>query len=101
MEQKYIRINKTNDVIYLHYKPFHPRHGLKKSKEELELTGILIDEIPEPEIESNQIANLKFNPDTNTLYYEYVDLPEEPNTNNSQNQLDEIQEVLNILLGED
>lgn len=101
MNKIFIRIDKDNNVSFIHYKPFDERQGLKKTIEELEQTGYLVDSINEAESIPGKIPMLKFDPDTNTLYYEYVDLPEEPNTNNSQNQLDEIQEVLNILLGED
>ena len=43
----YLRADATGKVGYQHFKPFHDRHGLKTSREELELTGIFVDELPE------------------------------------------------------
>ncbi|MFO7153926.1 MAG: hypothetical protein DIU64_003055 [Caldicoprobacter oshimai] len=62
-------------VGFIHYMPFHPKYGLGKTEEELKQTGVLIDSIPEPEVREDKIPVLYYNPNTNSVYYEYEDSP--------------------------
>lgn len=61
-------------VTFIHYFPFDEVHGLGKTKEELEQSGLFVDEIPDPE-ENGKIPQLLVNPDTKELWYEYLERP--------------------------
>lgn len=63
---------------YINYVPFHEKHGLGKTQEELEQEGILVDGIPEPQQIEGKSAILYCNPDTKELWYEYEDIPLTP-----------------------
>lgn len=71
----FLKYNETNKVTYQHHKPFHKKHGLGKTIEQLEQEGILVDSIPEPEQIEGKQAILYCNPDTKELWYEYEDIP--------------------------
>lgn len=43
----YIETNEKSVITSKHYMPFDENYGLKKTKEELELTGFIVEEIPE------------------------------------------------------
>lgn len=63
--------NETNLVEFTHFMPFDEKHGLKKTKEELEQEGILVEALPEkPEKIENKGIKLYANP----LRWEYFDL---------------------------
>jgi len=62
-------------VGLIHNMPFDPVHGLGKSEEELRQIGVLVEDLPQPEIREGKIAVLYCNPATNTVYYEYEDGP--------------------------
>jgi hypothetical protein len=66
---------KDDEIQAIHYQPFDPVYGLGKSKEELLQEGILVESIPQPEFIEGKVPILKYNKDTNTLYYEYEDVP--------------------------
>ncbi|WXR61183.1 hypothetical protein WG909_12910 [Peptostreptococcaceae bacterium AGR-M142] len=61
-------------INFVHKMPFDEHYGLKKSKEELEKEGYLVETVPEPK-ELNKIATLYLNPGTIELFYEYEDIP--------------------------
>jgi len=66
-------------VGLIHNMPFDPVHGFGKTQEELEQIGVLVDDVPEPQIpEGKQIAGLFVNPTTKEVWYEYVDKPLDP-----------------------
>lgn len=50
-------------VEFIHYIPFDPVDGLKKTKEELLETGLLVDEIPAPTVVDGQEPFLYANQD--------------------------------------
>ena len=76
----YIETNReTNSIGYTHYMPFDPKCGLKnddgtiKTKEQLEETGFVLDEIPKAE----QIEGKRAFPYYTTekgVWYEYKDI---------------------------
>lgn len=65
-------------VTYIHYMPFHEKHGFKKTREQLEQEGILVNEVPEPEQIEGKAAILHANPETKELWYEYEDIQPTP-----------------------
>lgn len=67
--------NNKYKVGYIHYMPFHEKHGLGKTVEELEQEGILVDSIPEPQQIEGKAPILYCNPETKELWYEYEDIP--------------------------
>jgi len=76
----YIEIDSNNYIIFRHYKPFDEKDGLGKTREELEQTGLVVETLPTPETIEGKVADLKYNPTTKSLYYEYVDKVPTPKT---------------------
>ena len=72
---KYIEINQDNKVTTQHFYPFDIELGYGKTAEELLKTGFLVETIPEGENIPGKEIILKYNPDTNKLYFEYEDFP--------------------------
>ena len=62
-------------IGYVHYMPFDSIHGLKKSKEELEKEGILIETIPEPQQIEDKKSIMYWNSKDRKIFYEYIDIP--------------------------
>lgn len=62
----------TGQVIFQHNFPFHEEHGLRKTQEELEQSGMLVESIPErPDEMVGKNLVLYANP----LRWEYEDRP--------------------------
>lgn len=61
-------------VGFIHRYPFDAQYGLKQTKEELELTGVLVEELPDPE-QNGKIATLYVDLATSKTHYEYIDPP--------------------------
>jgi hypothetical protein len=66
---------KDDEIQAIHYQPFDPVYGLKKSQEELLQEGILVESIPKPEFIEGKVPVLKYDPTNKELYYEYEDIP--------------------------
>ncbi|WP_024622157.1 hypothetical protein [Metaclostridioides mangenotii] len=75
----YIEINSQNEVTTTHLYPFDKKYGYGKSKEELEKTGIFVESIPEAERIEGKDSILKYDPNTKTLYYDYIENTEAVN----------------------
>ncbi|MCM3560575.1 XkdW family protein [Brevibacillus borstelensis] len=75
---KFIKFEKENNtkalVTFIHYLPFDQVHGLP---DEVLATGILVGIIPDPE-PNGKIPKLYINPETQEMWYEYIDSPPEP-----------------------
>ncbi|GED71162.1 hypothetical protein BRE01_48640 [Brevibacillus reuszeri] len=75
----YIQFEKETEaralVTFIHYKPLDPNEGLGKTADELSLTGVFIDALPQRERPLGKDAKLYFNPQTKETWYEYVDIP--------------------------
>lgn len=69
----YIEINTNDEVVTKHFFPLDEKLGYGKTKEELEKTGIFVESIPEPERIKGKDSVLKYDPNTKTLYYDYVE----------------------------
>lgn len=76
---KFLQYEKETDtkalVTTIHYKPFDKVDGLRKTKEELEEVGVLVDYIPPAIDEIGKRASLYINLETKELWYEYVEIP--------------------------
>lgn len=71
----YIKLNDSKDVEFIHYKPFDPIDGLGISKDELILGGVFVDAIPEPIEVDGKTSVLKYDHNTESMYYEYIERP--------------------------
>ena len=69
--EAFIRVNKSNVVEFIHCSPFDPSDGLGLTREELEKQGKFVQDIPDANAPLGQRAIAKYNPDTNSVYYEY------------------------------
>jgi len=68
----YIKL-KDNNIEFINFQPFDERHGLGKTREELLLDGIFVDQLPQPELFEGKISIIKYG--DIGLYYEYIDEP--------------------------
>ncbi|WP_205613341.1 hypothetical protein [Clostridium sporogenes] len=67
--------NEKYSIGYIHYMPFNEKHGLGKTKEELEQEGILLESIIEPKQIEGKQATMYWNPIEGKIFYEYEDIP--------------------------
>ena len=79
MSKYFIRYDKENyEVQYIHYKPFDNYYGLKKTEDDLLKEGAIITSLPkEPIVPEGKTLKQLYNPKTNELYYEFVDINKE------------------------
>ena len=64
-------------VMLIHNMPFDPVNGMGKTEEELSKMGILLDNIPDPEIKEGKIPVPHYNKQKG-FYYVYEDAPARP-----------------------
>lgn len=76
MPQKYLELDGTR-VMLIHNMPFDPVHGLHKTAEELRQTGVLVEDVPQPEQRAGKLPLPCYTPERG-VYYEYADKPVEP-----------------------
>jgi len=62
-------------VGFIHHMPFDPKDGMGKTQDELEQIGALVEDIPEPEKIEGKMPILYYNPQSSSVYYEYVERP--------------------------
>lgn len=93
MSEVYLRIGKNNIIECIHRAPFDPTNGLQMTRDELEKTGVFVDSVPEPEMKEGQRAIAKYNSDTKSVYYEYVNVPLSANE-----RLDQLEAAFNEVL---
>lgn len=91
--EAFIRVNKSNIVEFIHCSPFDPSEGLGLSREELEKQGKFVHSIPEANAPLGQRAIAKYNPDTNSVYYEYETIPLK-----DSKRIDLLEQAVNALL---
>ncbi|MCC0633817.1 MULTISPECIES: hypothetical protein [unclassified Clostridioides] len=75
LEHKEENIYKVN---LIHNMPFDKVHGLNKSAQELELNGILVDEVVEAEQREGFTSIMYVDKATKEITYEYVEIPLTP-----------------------
>ena len=69
----YIRYDEDTKVItFMHKMPFDKVNGMGKSKEELEKTGVFVDECPEPEKKTGFAPVSMYSEETKSIYYDYL-----------------------------
>ena len=72
----------TGDVYrvgLIHNMPFDPINGLNQTEEELNTTGVLVEDVPEPEpIEGKRTTGIFVNKATREVWWEYEDIPVTP-----------------------
>lgn len=102
------QINEEKTLVnFIHYKPFHEKHGLGKTREELQQEGILVDSIPELVEIDGQSASLYCNLITKELWYEYEDVPkseegiQQEEINTLRQELAELKQAMAILVGDE
>lgn len=76
----YITVEKDNVVGMLFRYPFDPINGMGKTEEELLQTGKLVENVPEISYVEGKSQFYKYDPDTNSVYIEYVDAYTQPLT---------------------
>lgn len=97
----YLRYNKENKVDLIHYMPFHEKHGLGKTQEELELEGVFVEELPKPEVTTlndgvNYITEYVFDPESRQVIANSI--PQEVNPNEEVlRQIEELQNQIDLL----
>lgn len=99
MSKIFIKYDKDNVITYTHYKPFDSVYGLRKTESELLKEGALIDEYEEPSYIEGKMTIVKYNQDTNSVYFEYVDAPQMPNKTENET-LEEFKSKISILEAE-
>lgn len=72
MKNIYIETDENFRVTKIHRMPFDPVNGMGYSREELEKKGFFVNEIPEPKNQIGKRSIAMYNPDTKSIYYEYV-----------------------------
>ncbi|PER25444.1 hypothetical protein [Bacillus cereus] len=60
-------------IEFIHHAPYDPIYGLDKTEEELMEEGLLMEELPVPELQPGKYGVLYYT-DERGLYYEYVDV---------------------------
>ncbi|OAT71865.1 hypothetical protein [Parageobacillus thermoglucosidasius] len=99
--KKYFEYDRnTGEVTYIHYMPFDEKYGLGKTQEELEQTGVLIDDIPPAPTEQAPIGKLyvlKYDDVSKTLSYVLKDRPLTPQEE-MQQRIAIIQQALDDLI---
>lgn len=71
----YIETDESFRVTKIHRMPFDPNNGMGYTREELEKKGFFVNEIPNPVNQVGRRSVAMYNPDTKSVYYEYVGIP--------------------------
>ena len=93
MSEIYIRVGKNNIIECIHRSPFDPTNGLQSTRDELEQAGFFVDTVPEPDMIEGKRAISKYNPDTKSVYYDYVDIPL-----SSTERIEQLEQAFNELI---
>lgn len=67
----FIKYDGAGNITAKNFMPFDEVYGLGKTKEQLQLEGILVDSLPEAEERVGMDATLKINLTTKEFYHEY------------------------------
>lgn len=71
----YIEVDTNFRVTKIHRMPFDPNNGMGYTREELERKGFFVKEVPNAVNKVGKRAVAMYNPDTKSIYYEYVNVP--------------------------
>ena len=61
-------------IGYKHYQPFHEKHGLRKTEEQLLQEGKLIEKPGDLDVGEGEEQKLFYNPVTNEGFYELIEV---------------------------
>lgn len=75
MRNIYIETDENFRVTKIHRMPFDPNNGMGYTREELEKKGFFVEEIPEAKVQVGKRAIAMYNPDTKSVFYEYIGTP--------------------------
>ena len=75
MRNIYIETDNEFRVTKVHRMPFDPNNGMGYTREELERKGYFVEEIPQAVNKVGRRSIMMYNPDTKSIYYEYVGVP--------------------------
>lgn len=78
MSKKFLMLDE-NRITLIHNMPFDPVNGMGKTEVELQQMGVLIDDIPEPELKQGKIP-IPCYEQSKGIYYEYENAPAQPAT---------------------
>lgn len=88
----FIKVTDENLIVNcVHHLPFDEVHGLHRTVEELNETGILVETLTNPNAGEYQSSILHVNPITKETWYEYIDIPKPP----EQIQADKLEQLEN------
>lgn len=93
MRNIYIETDENFRVTKIHRMPFDPNNGMGYTKEELEKKGFFVDEIPAPVHQTGRRSIAMYNPDTKSIYYEYVGTP-----TSDKERIDYLESAMNFIM---
>ena len=89
----YIETDENFRVTKIHRMPFDPNNGMGYTREELEKKGFFVEEVPEPINKPGRRSIAMYNPDTKSIYYEYVGIPM-----SDKERVDQLENAMNFLM---
>ncbi|MGL4820995.1 MAG: hypothetical protein ACRC5C_13605 [Bacilli bacterium] len=75
---KFIQVDETNKVTFIHNMPFDEQYGMKMSEEELLKIGKLVPDFEDPQPIEGKIFTYKYNAEQNVVEFEWMDRPKTP-----------------------
>lgn len=89
----YIEVDNDFRVTKIHRMPFDPNNGMGYTREELERKGFFVDSIPTPVNKVGRRSVAMYNPDTKSVYYEYIGIPM-----SDKERIDYLEGAMDVLL---
>ena len=93
MKNIYIETDENFRVTKIHRMPFDPNNGMGYTREELEKKGFFVDSIPEPVNQIGKRSIAMYNPDTKSIYYDYVSIPV-----SDKDRLEQLENAMNFIM---
>ena len=93
MKNIYVETDENFRVTKIHRMPFDPNNGMGYTREELEKKGFFVDEIPDPVNQTGRRAIAMYNPDTKSVYYEYVGI-----SSSDKERADQLENAMNWIM---
>lgn len=93
MRNIYIETDNEFRVTKVHRRPFDPNEGMGYTREELEKKGFFVEEIPDAANRVGRRTIMMYNPDTKSIYYEYVGVPL-----SDKERADQLENALNFMM---
>lgn len=93
MKNIYIETDENFRVTKIHRMPFDPNNGMGYTREELDKKGFFVEEVPEPKHQIGKRSIAMYNPDTKSIYYEYVSV-----AMSDKERADQLENALNWIM---